>query len=77
MDAMLSHRHGDGPYGGLYDHRLAAILALTRIGEPAIESLREMVESREALKRRPGTPLNIELAETALKILGQPITPVR
>lgn len=74
MDAMLSHRHGDGPYGGLYTHRIAAIMALTRIGKPDIESLREMAEPEVALKRRPGTPLNIELAKTALKILGQPNT---
>ncbi len=78
VDAMLSYRHGDGPYGGLYTQRLAAILALVRIGEPAIEALRGMAEPEEALKeRRPGTPVNVELAKAALKILGQPTTPGR
>ena len=76
IDAMLSHVHGDGPYGGLYTHRLAAILALVRIGKPAIKSLRELTELEGTLEgRRPNAPLNIELAKTALSILGQPVTP--
>ena len=66
MDAMLSEPRGDGApgMGDMYPWRVEAIMVLTRIGKPAIPSLRELLES--------GDEVNRELAETALRIIQEP-----
>jgi hypothetical protein len=50
--------------GDIYPWRVEAIMVLTRIGKPAIPSLRELLGS--------GDEVNRELAEIALRILQEP-----
>jgi len=65
MDAMRSYSHTD--FGGNYYHRIAAIHDLVRIGNPAIESIKLLLNSKDKFGRNDY--MNKELAETALKIL--------
>ena len=65
MDAMRSYSHTD--FGGNYYHRIAAIHALVRIGNPAINSIKALLNIKDKFGRNDY--MNKELAETALKIL--------
>ena len=62
-EATSSSYHGDGVLGALYYHKLAAFLALVRIGEPSVETLKQLTKSKDRLI--------CELAETALKVLDE------
>ena len=65
MDAMLSEGRGNsGPgMGDIYPWRAEAIMVLTKIGKPAVEALRKLLESEDEL--------NKELAGIALEILNK------
>jgi len=66
LDAMKSSAHYD--MEGDYYHRRAAIQTLVRIGEPAIPAIRTLLNSKNHFGRKDY--MNMELAETALKMLN-------
>ncbi|MBM3241647.1 HEAT repeat domain-containing protein [Candidatus Poribacteria bacterium] len=69
IEAALSRTHGDGPYGALYDYKLAAFLTFVRIGTPSTEALKQLAEPKDGVKITYGDRVTHELAKTALEIL--------
>ncbi len=62
-EATLSSYHGDTSFGPLCYHKIDAFRTFVRIGKPSVETLKQLMKSKDILVR--------ELAETALKVLDE------